>query len=335
MPLSDPQATYRWLRDNFPYTGHSFEAVALAMFRYQAQANPVYAQWISFLNLNPAAIILANQIPYLPISLFKTHTVTSRPADTPILTFLSSRTTGQQPSQHRLYEAGLYQKSVLEGFKKAFGEPNQYFFLSLLPSYGHAQESSLVYMVQYLAQKAGQKEAVTLQPTSQSLKSGLDLAEAQGKKALVFGVTHALLAMADGKSMSGPFILIETGGMKGRGKELTRSQLHNVLAAAFTGADIRSEYGMTELFSQGYTLGHQADAFVFPAWVQAHLQDPTDLLSKTYNRNKGVLALADLANLDSCAFISTSDLAEKTHNGWRILGRQDHAEIRGCNLLTL
>ncbi len=323
------------LRAQFPFEGQPFEDAALKVFRYQARANPVYGRWLILLRRSPETIERLADIPFLPIQFFKTQTVWCLPGRSASQIFCSSRTTGQVPSRHLVHDLGLYTESARLGFERVFGPLSGCYFISLLPSYSQTGESSLVHMVHGFAQAAGQREgAHRIEPTIADLEIALAAAQVQGKQPALFGVTHALLALAKAGSLSTPFLLIETGGMKGRGPELTRAELHLRLQEAFLAADIRSEYGMTELLSQGYTQASGSESFVFPPWVQATLRDVYEPLAPS-QRGRGGLNLIDLANLDSCAFIATEDQAEATESGFRILGRLDQAEIRGCNLLSL
>jgi hypothetical protein len=319
----------------FPFSEQSFEDAALDVFRFQAKANLVYASWLQALKINRHEVKTLVDIPFFPIELFKSHSVTSLPNKVPLHTFYSSRTTGQTASKNFVFNFELYQQSSIMAFEAIFGPLSDYQILSLLPSYSQTGESSLVCMVHHFAKVAGQEKAVKLDVSLQSLHQGIEHSRIQGKRPLVFGVTHALLELAHQGVVEEDFLLIETGGMKGRGPELTRPELHHELSKAFPNADIRSEYGMTELFSQGYTNSHKSEVFILPPWCRASLRDETDPLSTPLNRNRGLLTIIDLANIDSCAFLATNDVAEITKEGIKILGRADHAEIRGCNLLTL
>ena len=324
-----------WLRAQFPFDGVPFEEAALRVFRYQARANPVYARWLTLIKRPAEGIRRVDEIPYLPIQFFKTQTVSCRPGGAASHVFCSSRTTGQVPSRHPVYDLGLYAESARLGFERTFGPLGRAFFISLLPSYSQTGESSLVHMVHSFAQATGQPQgAHRIEPTPAALAQALAAAAARGKRPVLFGVTHALLALAEAGPVAEPFLLLETGGMKGRGPELTRAELHARLREAFPAADIRSEYGMTELLSQGYTQASGSETFFFPPWVRASLRDVYEPLAPSL-RGRGGLNLIDLANLDSCAFIATEDQAEAYEGGIRILGRLDQAEIRGCNLLSL
>lgn len=326
---------HRRLKAAFPFADQPFDEAALAVFRFQAQANPVLAEWLRLLKRPWQDIREVRDIPSLPIEFYKSRLVTSLPDREPQRFFYSSRTTGQTPSRHPVYDAGFYERVARMAFERLFGPLQQYRFLSLLPSYSQTGESSLVHMVHDFALAAGQGGAVKIEPDVKALEREVEIAVCQDRKPVLFGVTHALLAMADTGSTDAEFLLFETGGMKGRGAELTRPELHARLRKALPGADIRSEYGMTELFSQGYTRTDGGEHFVFPPWMQARLRELTDPLSPSVNRSRGGLDIIDLANLDTCAFIATGDQAELTSEGLAILGRVDHAEIRGCNLLTL
>ena len=314
-------------------TPATFDALALDLFASQGRYNAVYAQYIALLRIAPASVATVEQIPFLPISLYKTHAVTCLPAASPVRTFASSRTSGQVPSQHLLYDLTWYHTLAIAGFERFFGPITQYAFLSLLPSYAQGRASSLVEMVHAFGLAAGSPLSAQAANTPAALAAQLEAIAASGRTPVVFGVTHALLALAAQGTMAQPCIVFETGGMKGRGPELTRPQLHATLAAAMAQATLLSEYGMTELLSQGYTLQSRSTTFATPPWLRLLLTDPRDPLDTSASRTRGQLSVIDLANVDSCAFVATQDVATRTPAGIEVLGRADDAELRGCNLL--
>ncbi|MGI4869631.1 MAG: hypothetical protein ACRYFX_00460 [Janthinobacterium lividum] len=315
-----------------------FEARALQLFQYQAQHCPPYRAYLAGLGRNLAAVRRVPDIPFLPIEFFKTHEVCTDPAEWPVQeTFRSSGTTQQQRSQHLVRDPALYRANAAAIFEAAYGPLTNWIFLALLPSYLEQGESSLVAMVADFARRSGQaQEAFFLRDHAGLLRA---LAEAQaqpGRRVLLFGVTYALLDLAN---TVGPapelqhLTVLETGGMKGRRREMIREELHQELQQAFGPQPLHSEYGMTELLSQAYSPGY--GRFYCPPQLRVLLRDPSDPFS-VGSRGDGAINVIDLANVDSCAFLETKDLARLHDDGsFEVLGRMDNSDVRGCSQLAL
>ena len=315
----------------------TFEAAALALFRHQAAHCPPYAEYLTQLGCRPAAVARVADIPFLPIEFFKTHEVRTEPAGwAPQEEFLSSGTTLQQRSRHLVRDPALYRENAARIFEQYYGPLSGWTFLALLPSYLEQGNSSLVAMVDYFAQQSGQTQPAFFLHDHAALRAALAQArQVPGRRVLLIGVSYALLDFA---AEAGPapelqgLIVLETGGMKGRRREMIREELHEELQQAFGPAGIHSEYGMTELLSQAYSLGD--GRFHCPAPLRVLLRDPSDPFS-IGNRKDGAINVIDLANIDSCAFIETKDLARMHEDGsFEVLGRMDNSDVRGCNQLV-
>jgi hypothetical protein len=252
----------------------------------------------------------------------------------PELFFESSGTTGQINSRHYIVDPTIYEESFLKGFERVYGSTRDWVIIGLLPSYLERQNASLVYMVDALIKMSSQEESGFYLYDFQALGNVLQKCKLNGKKVLLFGVTFALLQWADAFPGHYPNVtIIETGGMKGRGKELTRAALHQILKEKLQAAEIHSEYGMTELLSQAYSTDE--GIFHCPPWMKALKRDLYDPLNVTLNAGRGCINIIDLANLNSCSFIATQDIGRFYADGsFEVLGRVDHSDIRGCNLLT-
>ncbi len=319
--------------DIFKATSQTFEKIALDVFRFQAQENEVYKEYLNLLDVNPKEITNIFDIPFLPISFFKTHHVCVNSVQ-PLLTFSSSGTTGAQTSKHPVASLNLYIKSFLKGFELAYGSPKNYCFLALLPSYLEREGSSLVYMVDALVKESQHPSSGFFLNNYSELEETLLKLETQGQPTILIGVTFALLQLAKEHAVKlNNTIVMETGGMKGRGKELVREELHSLLKQAFGVKAIHSEYGMTELLSQAYSKGD--GLFVTPPWMFVISRDPYDPFSFHRQGGAGALNIIDFANLYSCSFIQTDDLGVVNADGaFEIIGRMDGSQIRGCNLLV-
>ena len=311
-----------------------FNQSALAVFRHQAANCEVYRQYISHLGIHPLEINHYSKIPFLPINFFKSHAVVSSSKPTEI-TFSSSGTTGQITSKHLVQEVSIYEESYNKAFEVFYGKPDNYCILALLPSYLEREGSSLIYMVDDLLKQSTHPLSGYFLHDHQVLFETLKKLRADGQKTLLIGVTYALLDFTEQFQIEFPeLIVMETGGMKGKRKEMVRAELHQLLCDAFDVAHIHSEYGMTELLSQAYSKGN--GIFECPPWMKILLRDTSDPLSILSEENTtGGVNVIDLANINSCSFIATQDLG-KIHgkNLFEILGRFDNAEIRGCNLLV-
>jgi hypothetical protein len=312
----------------------SFEQIALEVFRLQYHTNSVYQSYCHALNITGSAVRQLQHIPFLPISFFKTHNVQSGANSISGVVFESSGTTGQQPSRHLVADETLYQTSFRRTFEQCYGAVQDYCILGLLPSYLERQHSSLVYMVDDLIRHSGHPKSGFYLYDFKTLAQTLAHLEQQRQKTLLFGVTYALLDFAERYPMPLQHTtIIETGGMKGRKRELLRTEVHALLKNAFAVNNIHSEYGMTELLSQAYAI---ADGrFQPPPWMRVLMREEDDPLSLA-GTGTGGINIIDLANLYSCAFIATEDVGRLHADGtFEVSGRLDHAEIRGCSLLSL
>ncbi len=311
-----------------------FNELALRIFYFQAQENPIYRHYLELRGVNPADVREVEQIPFLPIEAFKFHRVLST-NETPRLTFRSSGTTGELRSSHEVIYPQLYDTSSLRGFQLFFGDPQEWIILALLPSYLERNDASLVYYTELLIKKSAHPESGFYLDKLEQLAQNLNSYIARGKKVLLLGVTFALLDLME----SGPFDLpalhiMETGGMKGRRKELTRAELHQLLRKGFGTPNIYSEYGMTELLSQAYCL--DGSVFNCPPWMQIKIREADDPYSYCQPGITGGINIIDLANVYSCSFIATQDLGKlHTDGSFEVIGRFDHSDLRGCNLMVL
>lgn len=310
-----------------------FVNVALRIFRYQAENIPIYNEYITRLKVDVDEVDSIDKIPFLPIQFFKTHEI--KPSVfTNEITFTSSGTTGAQTSRHFVVDVNLYKKSFLTSFAKFYGNPNEYCILALLPSYLERQGSSLVYMVDELIKQSGHPESGFFLNEVDELADRLKRLDSIGQKCLLIGVSFALIDFVDKfKLQLNNTIVMETGGMKGRKKEMVREDLHNQLCEAFGVSTIHSEYGMTELLSQAYSNGK--GIFLCPPWMKIIIRDPYDPFSSLPNQRAGAINIIDLANVYSCSFIQTEDLGKVYDDeSFEVLGRMNDAQLRGCNLLV-
>ena len=311
-------------------------SIALEVYHFQFTNNPVYQDYCNAVGRTPLSVQKLIDIPFLPISFFKTHRIESTSFD-PQLIFKSSGTTGSQSSIHYVKDAALYKKSFQWGFRKFYGNPADYCIIGLLPSYLDRGQSSLIYMVDCLVKENAHKASGFYLHEFERLNQALNQLETTGQKTILIGVTYALMEFAvQFPQHLEHTIIMETGGMKGRMKELTRFELYDQLKASFGVLDIHSEYGMTELLSQAYAIN---GVFKSPPWMKVLLRDETDPFTLFDNSSKiisGAINLIDLANIYSCSFIATEDMG-KAHpdGGFEVLGRMDHADIRGCSLMLV
>ena len=309
-----------------------FEALALEIFQFQYLHNEVYQSYCKLLGKSPNDILKIAHIPFLPIEFFKTNRiVTGNPFVQKV--FSSSGTTGEQPSRHFVGDLELYEESFLRTFKLFFGEPGQYCILALLPSYLERSDSSLVHMVKGLMTASGNPANDFYLYNHRELHEKILQLETRNQETILIGVTFALIDFAEEFPM--PLhhtVIIETGGMKGRREEITREELHAVLQQAFHSKKVFSEYGMTELLSQAYSLGN--GKFHTPPWMKIFVRDVNDPLRLIGENATGLLNIIDFANLDSCCFIATSDLGKVNDDGsFEVRGRMDYSDVRGCNLM--
>ena len=316
----------------------NFEGNALSVFNFQYQHNELYRQYCELIRCDPRCVDSITNIPFLPISFFKSREVTTT-VFKPKLVFESSKTTGAVASRHSVKEASVYEQSYLQSFELFYGDVKNYCIIGLLPSYLERENSSLVYMVNDLIKRSGHESGGFFLHDFRSLHALLTKNEAAGQATLLFGVTFALLDFACAYPL--PLrhtIIIETGGMKGRKREMTREEVHVELGRAFETRNIHSEYGMTELLSQAYATSH--GMFDCPGWMKMLVRDADDpFFVRTSTKGSkpvnGLGNVIDLANIYSCAFIATDDVV-KLHpdNKFEILGRADNSDIRGCSLMV-
>lgn len=310
-----------------------FNTKALEIFHFQYIQNSVYHQFVDGLGMNAAAVKNYREIPFLPIEFFKSHKVVSGDFE-PEAVFQSSGTTGMTTSHHFVKSIRLYEQSILQGFNLFFGKPESYIFLALLPSYLERSGSSLVHMADLLIRLSNNENSGFYLRDYDKLAAILTRLKRQKKKVILLGVTYALLDMAEQFPLDFPgLILMETGGMKGKRREMVRKELHAILQSAFDVENIFSEYGMTELLSQAYSKGR--GVFSTPPWMKVLIRDINDPLSLMPEGKSGGINVIDLANIHSCSFIATQDLG-KLHmpEDFEVLGRFDNSDVRGCNLLV-
>jgi len=315
-------------------TSAEFEARALATFQHQAQHNAVYAAYLHFLKCAPAKVQSVDQIPFLPIETFKSHRVVTGAFEAEVV-FTSSGTTADQAAQHHVRSVAHYREAYQRGFEQFYQQPSDWCIFALLPNYLEREGSSLVLMVDDLIAQSrlNCSDAGFFLYNHAALHAQLQAALATERKVLLLGVTYALLDFAEAFpcNLQGA-VVMETGGMKGRRREMIRSEVHDLLATAFQVEHIHSEYGMTELMSQAYSAGE--GKFFAPPWMRVSVRDTDDPLSPAPHGKTGRLCVIDLANIDSCAFLATSDLGRTYADGsFEVLGRFDQAEVRGCNLM--
>ncbi len=306
-----------------------FVALAIKIFAFQRENNAIYR---SFCQNRPIPYGLES-IPFLPISFFKTHVVacTQGPFEK---VFTSSGTTGMDVSRHYQADLSTYETAFLRGFELFYGAPHQYAILCLLPAYMEREGSSLIYMAERLVRESGQADSGFFLKSEGELVEMMMRREKTGQKSLVLGVSFALLDFAEQNPMPlAHTIIMETGGMKGRRREMTRMELHETLRKAFGVEAIHSEYGMTELLSQAYSTGE--GRYRCPPWMRVLVRDEDDPL-RVQTEGAGILCIADLANWNTCSFLETADVGRVFPDGsFEVLGRMDNSDIRGCSLLVV
>lgn len=326
--MIDPQ-------DIFTISSHKqFEKIALKVFRFQYENNKVYRGFCDFLNTDVQKVKSLDKIPFLPIQFFKSHDVVSV-RDEVQETFTSSGTTGMITSKHLVTDASLYEQSYRLAFSEFYGNIEDYAVLALLPSYLERSGSSLIYMVKDLIELSNNEDSGFYLNNYDELIAKLTELDKAGQNVILIGVTYALLDLVEKQKFNlKNTIIMETGGMKGKRKEMIREELHQILCEGFGVQNIHSEYGMTELLSQAYSLGN--GIFECPSWMQILIRDTEDALTYVDYGKTGGVNVIDLANINSCSFIATQDLGKKyPNNSFEILGRFDNSDIRGCNLMVL
>ncbi|MDP4150268.1 MAG: acyl transferase [Bacteroidota bacterium] len=317
----------------FEIEGQGFTQQALELFRFQAQNNPVYREFLDTLRVDPAAVTALDRIPFLPVRLFKERPV--RTTDfIPEAVFESSGTTGSVNSRHEVKDLSLYRNSCLKGFELNYGPTAGWCILGLLPSYLERSHSSLVFMVDELIRKSGHADSGFYLYDHEKLFALLSRLEAAGQKTLLIGVSFALLDFSEEYSLAlRHTVVMETGGMKGRRRELVREELHAILASRLGVPLIHAEYGMTELLSQAYSKGN--GLFTPVPWMKVLVRSEDDPF-EVKEVGEGVLNIVDLANVWSCSFLATDDVGKVYPDGnFDVSGRMDNSDIRGCSLLVM
>ncbi|MCF6308842.1 MAG: acyl transferase [Flavobacteriaceae bacterium] len=313
-------------------SSEKFETIAVEVFQYQYKNVKVYREFCDLLNVIPSEIKRIEDIPFLPIQFFKSHQILAKNLSSEII-FTSSGTTGSITSKHYVSDLQLYKKSFTEAFKIQFENIEDYTILALLPSYLEREGSSLVYMVDELIKQSKNPNSGFYLNNTSALIEKLDFLEKTNQKTILLGVSYALLDLIEVKRFRlKNTIIMETGGMKGRRKEMIKEELHTILKQGFGVSKIYSEYGMTELLSQAYSKGN--GIFTCPPWMKILTRDTEDSLSIIKNKTGGINVI-DLANIYSCSFIATQDLGKVYTNGsFEVIGRFDDSDIRGCNLMV-
>jgi phenylacetate-coenzyme A ligase PaaK-like adenylate-forming protein len=316
-------------------TNQDFTDAVFQTFRRQYEAGGIYRQYADALRKTPGTVQAMTDLPFLPVSFFKTHRVGPHPEHTKAeAIFTSSGTTGADTSRHIVPQLALYEESFLNGFEAAYGPVADWVILALLPAYLERSGSSLVYMAEQLIRQSGHPESGFYLYDHAALAQQLRALEARGQQTMLLGVTFALLDFAEAFPMPLKHtVVMETGGMKGRKKELTRNEVHELLKHAFRISQVHSEYGMTEMLSQAYA--REGGLFTPAATMRALVREAADPLS-VGRSGTGVLNIIDLSNQDSCAFLATEDLGIVYPDGrFEVRGRLDHSALRGCSLLTV
>lgn len=310
-----------------------FKQAAVSVFKYQAAACPVYHDFVRNLNIKSEEIESIAEIPFLPVEFFKTHSIISGNNE-PEIVFSSSGTTGMVQSSHFVTDVSIYEESFRKAFNVFYGDVSNFCILALLPSYLEREGSSLIYMVDDLIKLSNHEQSGYFLHNHQDLHQTLTGLQKQQIPTILIGVTYALLDFIESYPLSFPeLIVMETGGMKGKRREMIREELHESLCKGFGVSEIHSEYGMTELLSQAYSKGN--GIFRCPPWMDIYIRDINDPLSLLGENKTGGINVIDLANINSCSFIATQDLGKKFNDGsFQVLGRFDNSDIRGCNLLV-
>lgn len=309
-----------------------FSNLAIEIFNYQYLTNKVYQNFCNLLKVNPSTIDSIEKIPFLPIEFFKTQEVICGKNNVDEV-FLSSGTTGQNQSKHFVKDITIYIESFIKGFEQFYGKITDYCFLALLPSYMEREGSSLIFMTEYLIKHSNHSLSGFYLNNYSDLIETIEKLKQQKQKTILIGVSFALLDLAEQHQLDlSDIIIMETGGMKGRRKEMTRTELHSIYQEWFNVNEIHSEYGMTELLSQAYSKGN--GIFNTPNWMKILIREPNDPFNLLVNNQTGGINVIDLANFNSCSFIATQDLGKTfSDNSFEILGRFDNSDLRGCNLL--
>ncbi len=332
MALELPNIPREWIDKIFSVQAPGFEALSLELFHYQYRHNPIYGQYADAVGKYPRKVRQPADIPFLPISFFKTHNVAAG-SFVPEAVFESSGTTQTVNSRHAVKDLSLYTRSFLQAFEQFYGSPSGWCILGLLPSYLERKGSSLVVMADELVRRSGHPLSGFYLYDHDKLVAVLEQLEQQGQKTLLLGVTFALLDFAEKYSLQlRHSTVMETGGMKGRREEWTRGEVHDFLQQRLGVKAIHSEYGMTELLSQAYSYG--GGVFNCPPWMKIVLREEDDPL-RVMDSGSGLINVIDLANVYSCSFIATDDVGKLYADGsFEVMGRRDNSDLRGCSLMV-
>lgn len=316
-----------------------FLTSCLETFHYQYNNIEVYRKFVDYLKINPNEIDAIEKIPFLPIEMFKNHLILDQNFKTENYFQSSGTTQIQTRSKHFIAEFNWYEQSIERSFEQFIGKPEDFIFLGLLPNYSENPHSSLIYMVDYLMKKSGKPENGYFLYNHQELFNLIQELQNEDKKIILFGVSFALLDYLDFcktqqllHSKTQQLTIIETGGMKGRKEEMTKDELLNIFREGFSTDKIYSEYSMTELLSQAYSLGE--NLYDTPNWMRILIRNTEDPFSYVEDGKTGAINIIDLANIHSCSFIATQDLGKIVEGKFQVLGRIDHSDIRGCSLLV-
>jgi hypothetical protein len=311
---------------------NAFNALALDIFNYQYKENNIYRRYVDSLKIVPQTLEHYSRVPFLPVSFFKTQSVVSG-VSIPEKVFLSSGTTGTERSRHNILDLGVYDESLIRGFEGFYGPVEDYTFFALTPTPQQNQDSSLIYMINRWIMKSKSKDSGFYLGQEELLSDLLLQHESSGKKALLIGLSYALLDFAEQFPLTlASTIIMETGGMKGKRREMVREELHVNLSERFGCRQIHSEYGMTELLSQAYA--KENGYFRTPSWMKVLIRETNDPLSFIPDGKTGGISIIDLANFNSCSFLALQDLGRINNNGtFEVLGRFDFSDLRGCNLM--
>lgn len=312
----------------------SFNDVALEVFRFQAQNIPAYNKFVSLLKIDVQSVQHYTQIPHLPVEAFKNHALFPSFWSEPDTVFTSSGTTATGNSRHYVCDTAIYKQSFIRGFERVYGNIEEYTILGLLPGYLERPDASLAYMVEKLVQLTKNSNSGFYLYNHDELNKKLQTLENTGQKTLLIGVSFALLDFMEKYPQNLKHtIIMETGGMKGKRREMIKTELHETLKKEFGVKQIHSEYGMTELLSQAYSTGN--NRFTAPPWMKISIRDIYDPFSLLPHKKTGGINIIDLANVYSCSFLSTKDLGKTFSGGsFEVLGRFDHSDVRGCNLMV-
>lgn len=312
----------------------SFETTAMEVFRLQAAECPVYREYLQLLGVDAGSIGDIFSVPFMPVSFFRDHNVFTGEG-APEQVFTSSGTAGMRRSRHAVRNVALYDESLERTFRLFYGDPSEYAIMGLLPSYLEREGSSLIYMVNRLMTLSGHSFGGFFLDDHKALMKAIDSARLAGVQVLLIGVTFALLDMAESHPADlSDALIMETGGMKGRRREMIRDEVHEIIREAFGVTSVHSEYGMTELLSQAYSAGE--GLFRSPPWMKVLIRDSHDPMAHSDAAGTaGGISVIDLANIWSCSFVATADLGRMHEDGlFEVQGRFDEADLRGCNLLV-